>query len=293
MCLFCRKYGPKSVLNINVINKKSRGVIFYLSEAELRLSLKDKMVSQKPGDNHSGEKTALGNSPAILDENLQRLDRLANLGTLSAGIAHEIKNALVPIKTFVEMMLEKSDDRELAVTVEREVKRLDSMVSQMLRFASPRPTTFTAVQVHDVLDISLRLLQHQITGKMISVKRDFRAVPGIVRGDEAQLQQVIMNLLLNALEAMGTSGALTISTEIIEENGGTHLMHVNIQDTGMGIKKENLERVFEPFFTTKKNGTGLGLAISQRVAREHHGKIEAQSEPGKGSTFVISLPLMK
>ncbi len=244
-------------------------------------------------ENHSGEKNTQGKSPAILDENLQRLDRLANLGTLSAGIAHEIKNALVPIKTFVELMLEKSDDRELAITVDREVKRLDSMVSQMLRFASPRPTTFTAVQVHDVLDISLRLLQHQITGKMISVTRDFRAMPGVVRGDEAQLQQVIMNLLLNALEAMGTSGVLTISTEIIEDNGDTHLMRINIQDSGMGIKKENLERVFEPFFTTKKNGTGLGLAISQRVAREHHGKIEAQSEPGQGSTFVISLPLMK
>jgi signal transduction histidine kinase len=259
----------------------------------LRLTLAEEMVSQEPIKNHSGEKTALENSSAILDENLQRLDRLANLGTLSAGIAHEIKNALVPIKTFVELMLEKSDDRELAITVEREVKRLDSMVSQMLRFASPKPTTFTTVQVHDVLDISLRLLQHQITGKMISVTRDFRAVPGVVRGDEAQLQQVVMNLLLNALEAMGTSGTLTISTEIIEGNGGAHLMRINIQDTGMGIKKENLERVFEPFFTTKKSGTGLGLAISQRVAREHQGNIEAQSEPGKGSTFIFSLPLLK
>ena len=251
------------------------------------------MVSQEPIKNGGGKETARENGPAILDENLQRLDRLANLGTLSAGIAHEIKNALVPIKTFVELMLEKADDRELAVTVEREVKRLDSMVSQMLRFASPKPTTFASVQVHDVLDISLRLLQHQITGKMISVTRDFRAVPGVVRGDEAQLQQVIMNLLLNALEAMGTSGVLTISTEIIEENRGTHLMRINFHDTGMGIKKENLDRVFEPFFTTKKNGTGLGLAISQRVAREHHGRLEAQSEPGKGSTFIFSIPLMK
>ena len=259
----------------------------------MRFILKGEMVSHEKMENHSGVKTSPESSPAILDENLQRLDRLANLGTLSAGIAHEIKNALVPIKTFVELMLEKSDDRELALTVEREVKRLDSMVSQMLRFASPKPTTFTAVQLHDVLDISLRLLQHQITGKMISVTRDFRAVPGIVNGDEAQLQQVVMNLLLNALEAMGTNGTLTISTEIIADNGGDHLMRIHFHDTGMGIKKENLDRVFEPFFTTKKNGTGLGLAISQRVAREHHGRLEAQSEPGKGSTFIFSLPLMK
>ena len=232
-----------------------------------------------------------GISSASLDENLSRLDRLANLGTLSAGIAHEIKNGLVPIKTFVELMIEKSDDRELALSVERELKRINSLVSQMLRFAAPKPATFAPVQIHDVLDISLLLLQHQINGKMISVSRDFRAVPGVIRGDEAQLQQVVMNLLLNALEAMGPDGTLTISTETIQNGDGNHLLRVIVQDTGMGIAEVNLERVFEPFFTTKRNGTGLGLAISQRVAREHHGKIEAHSSPGKGSTFTILLPV--
>jgi signal transduction histidine kinase len=125
------------------------------------------------------------------------------------------------------------------------------------------------------------------------VTRDFRAMPGVIRGDEAQLQQVIMNLLLNALEAMGTDGTLTITTDIAAGDNNDHWLKINIQDTGTGIAKENLARVFEPFFTTKKNGTGLGLAISQRVAREHQGKIEAQSEPAKGSTFIISLPLPK
>lgn len=250
------------------------------------------MVSRKPVVPAGGtEHTAYGDSPTSLDENLQRLDRLANLGTLSAGLAHEIKNALVPIKTFVELTIQKSDDKDLAIAVERELKRLDSMVTQMLRFGVPRPTAFVSVQVHDVLDVSLRLLQHQISGKMISVTRDFRAVPGIVRGDEAQLQQVVMNLLLNALESMGFSGALTISTEMIQIETGAHWLKICVHDTGMGISKENLARLFEPFFTTKKNGTGLGLAISQRVAREHQGKIEAQSEIGKGSIFTISLPV--
>src|SRR5580658_3139070 len=113
------------------------------------------MVSPKPVENASGPgTTAWVNSSTTLDENLQRLDRLANLGTLSAGIAHEIKNALVPIKTFVQLTLEKSDDRDLAIAVERELKRLDSMVSQMLRFAAPKHAAFSSVQVHDVLDIS-------------------------------------------------------------------------------------------------------------------------------------------
>lgn len=228
-------------------------------------------------------------STAVSDANLQRLDRLANLGTLSAGIAHEIKNGLVPIRTFIQLMLEKSEDRELAVSVERELKRIDSMVSQMLRFAAPKPAVFAQVRVQEVLDTSLRLLQHQIDDKMISVKRDYQAAPGVVDGDEAQLQQVVMNLLLNAVEAMTVNGVLTVSTNL---SGGQRdgSLEIHVKDTGVGIPKENLDRIFEPFFTTKRNGTGLGLAISQRVVSEHHGRIEAQSETGKGATFIISLP---
>lgn len=234
------------------------------------------------------EKSELWKSSANSDKHLQRLDRLANLGTLSAGIAHEIKNGLVPIKTFVELMLQKSDDRDLAATVERELNRIESLLCQMLRFGGPKPVEFAPVKVHEVLEISLKLLQHQIDAKMVSVEREFKAAPSVIHGDEAQLQQVVMNLLLNALESMNANGVITISTETAQ---GGSLLKINIQDTGIGIPKENLSRVFEPFFTTKKNGTGLGLAISQRVAQEHHGKIEARSDAGKGSTFTISLPM--
>jgi signal transduction histidine kinase len=279
----CLKFMGKTAFFICRIPLPS---LFFKSEMASKTSSEDVRA-------HVKEKNEPRISPTSLDENLQRLDRLANLGTLSAGIAHEIKNGLVPIQTFVELMAQKSDDRELAASVQREIKRINSLVSQMLRFAVPRPTTFRNVHVHDVLDISLRLLQHQFTAKMITVARDFRAVPGIIRGDEDQLQQVIMNLMLNALEAMGTEGTLTISTEIAAGDNRDHWLKIGIRDTGMGIPQENLQRVFEPFFTTKKNGTGLGLAISQRVAREHQGKIEAQSEHGKGSTFIISLPLTK
>jgi two-component system sensor histidine kinase HydH len=235
------------------------------------------------------KKSASWDAAPVSQENLQRLDRLVNLGTLSAGIAHEIKNGLTAIKTFVELLMQKSEERELAEVVARELARIDSMVSQMLRFAAPKPVAFANVRVHDVLEHSLRLLQHQINAKMISVKRDYRAVSHTVRGDEAQLQQVFMNLLFNALEAMGTNGALTISTEIGSLKGG-RLLKIQIQDTGVGIAPENLSRLFEPFFTTKKNGTGLGLAISQRIVQEHSGKIDVHSQVHKGSTFSISLP---
>jgi signal transduction histidine kinase len=215
--------------------------------------------------------SAKWDAAAVSQENLQRLDRLVNLGTLSAGIAHEIKNGLTAIKTFVELA------------------RIDSMVSQMLRFASPKPAAFTTVRVHDVLEHSLRLMQHQVNAKMISVRRDYRAISHNVRGDEAQLQQVFMNLLFNALEAMGTNGLLTVSTEIVNVKGA-RILKVQIQDNGVGVSNENLARLFEPFFTTKKNGTGLGLAISRRIIDEHHGKIEVLSEANKGSAFSILLP---
>ncbi len=227
---------------------------------------------------------------------MQRLDRLANLGTLSAGVAHEIKNGLTPIKTFIELLLQRSEEmelgkeeKELAVVVAKELARIDSMASQMLKFAAPRAAAFSSLQVQDVLEHSIRLLQHQLTAKMISVTRDYRARLDTARADEARLQQVFMNILFNAVEAMGANGTLTLSTEIAETGGKEYLL-VKIQDTGVGISAENLPRLFEPFFTTKKNGTGLGLAISQRIIMEHEGKIEVKSELYKGSTFAISLP---
>ena len=155
----------------------------------------------------------------------------------------------------------------------------------MLRFAAPNRAAFTTVRVHDVLDHSLRLMQHQVSGKLVSLQRHYQAEPDTVRGDDAQLQQVFMNLLLNALEAMGTNGVLTVKTETVKDERNERHLRINIQDTGVGIAPENLEHLFEPFFTTKKNGTGLGLAISQRIALEHHGMIHVQSDPGKGSTF--------
>ena len=221
-------------------------------------------------------------------ENLRRLDRLANLGVVSAGIAHEIKNGLVAVKTFVEILLEKGEDTEMATMVRQELKRIDALASQMMRLSSPKPTTRTTVSVHRVLDHSLRLLEHQLSGRMIMLKRDYRARPDTVRGDESQLQQAFMNLVFNGLEAIGSNGELTVRTETFP--GGPGGVKIFFQDTGPGIAPEHLSRLFEPFFTTKKNGTGLGLAISRRVAEDHHGSIEVASGPGGGSIFIVSLP---
>ena len=229
-------------------------------------------------------------STPVFEQNLRRLDRLAGLGTLSASMAHEIKNGMVAIKTFVDLLAQKGQDTELTEVVGRELERINALATQMLRFAAPNRAAFTTVRIHDVLDHSLRLMQHQISGKLISLQRHYKADPDTVRGDDAQLQQALMNLLLNALEAMGTNGVLTVNTETVKGERSERQLRINIQDTGVGIAPENLGRLFEPFFTTKTNGTGLGLAISQRIALEHHGSIRVQSEPGKGSRFSLSLP---
>jgi two-component system sensor histidine kinase HydH len=235
------------------------------------------------------QKSAPWISTLATPEKIQRLDQLANLGMLSAGMAHEIKNGMVAIKTFVDLLLEKNQDAELGEVVRHELERINAIVTQMLRMAAPASAHFKTVRVHELLDHSLRLLQPQISGKLIAVVKHYRAEADAVRGDDAQLQQTFMNLFLNAIEAMGPNGTLTVSTEITDSaNGGA--LKIKISDTGAGIAPEILPHLFEPFFTTKKNGTGLGLAICQRILLEHHGAMEVQTETGQGSKFCISLP---
>jgi two-component system sensor histidine kinase AtoS len=247
------------------------------------------MVSKKPKKTTGGKAADAPAACGSLQENLRRLDRLASIGLIAASAAHEIKNGLVAIHTFTEVLLEKSEDAEMAGMVRRELKRIDSLVTQMLRFAAPKPASLSPVSVHQVLDHSLRLLEHQMNGRQISLKRDYRAVPGVVHGDESQLQQVFMNLMLNAIEAIHGKGEVIVRTETVADGVGSKKLKVYITDSGQGIAPEHLSRLFEPFFTTKKHGTGLGLAVCQRVAQEHRGYIEVQSEPGRGSTFIVSL----
>jgi signal transduction histidine kinase len=247
-------------------------------------------MSSSPSEKKKTGSTAAGAEGRDLQENLRRLDRLANLGLVSAGLAHEIKNGLVAVKTYVEILLEKGEDTEMATMVRRELKRIDALASQMLKLSAPKSTLRNTLPVHEVLDHSLRLLEHQMSGRMIVLKRDYRARPDTVRGDESQLQQAFMNLVLNGMEAIGNNGELTVRTEIFPNGTERGRLKISFQDTGPGIAPEHLSLLFEPFFTTKKNGTGLGLAISRRVAEDHQGSIEVASGPGGGSIFIVSLP---
>ena len=150
-----------------------------------------------------------------LERHIEQLDRLATLGTLAAGMAHEIKNALVAGKTFVDLLLEQHQDTELVEVVRREMGRIDALVSRMLKFAGPGRPTFTQVRLHEILDHSLRLVQPQLDGKLVSLSRSFLASPDALHGDDHQLQQAFVNLFLNALEAMGPNGTLSVTTETL------------------------------------------------------------------------------
>jgi len=229
-----------------------------------------------------------------LEQNLRQMDRLASIGTLSASMAHEVKNALVAVKTFVDLLITNNQDAPLTDIVGREMKRIDSIVSQMLRFGGPARPTLGTVHLHQVLDQSLNLVQHHLEGRKIKLLRSLNALPDTVRGDAYQLEQAFINLFFNALDAMGADGVLHVSTEFVPaESSATNqspVVQVIVQDNGIGIPADNLSRLFEPFFTTKPNGTGLGLPITRRIIEEHRGSIAVTSEPHQGTKFVLSLP---
>ena len=233
-----------------------------------------------------------------LELNMRRLDLLASIGTLSASMAHEIKNALVAVKTFLELLLSQNQDAELASIVSREMKRIDSIVSQMLKFAGPAKPTFSSVQLHQVLEHSIRLIEQKIDEKDVALDLSLEARPDLIKGDDYQLEQAFFNLFLNALEAMPPKGRLRVSTERYQQSGALRenearetMLKITVADTGSGIPTENIDRLFEPFFTTKINGTGLGLPITRRIIQEHGGNISVESQLGHGTTFSVYLPV--
>ena len=243
-----------------------------------------------------------------LELQIRRSDRLASLGTLSAGMAHEIKNPLVSIKTFAQLLPERyheSDFREtFSSLIVHEIDRIDSLVNQLLRFARPAKPLLRPMHVHEVLEKTLQLVQHRLYQKEIKLNRTLEASLDTIRADADQMEQVFLNFFLNAMDAMKRGGELTVETEIrTGDSLVTHLLPeaekrrealcISIRDTGVGIKKEDIARVFDPFFTTKDFGTGLGLSVVHGIIEEHGGQIEVESEVAKGTAFHIFLPLVR
>jgi PAS domain S-box-containing protein len=243
-----------------------------------------------------------------LELQIRRSDRLASLGTLSAGMAHEIKNPLVSIKTFAQLLPERYLDSDFRETfsnlIGHEIDRIDSLVNQLLRFARPAKPLLKPMHVHTVLEKSLQLVGHRLYHKEIKLTRSWQADVDTIRADADQLEQVFLNFFLNAMEAMKPGGEMVVSTEVrpvaqwvtavTGTNGDVHeVLRITIRDNGEGIRSEDIPHVFDPFFTTKDYGTGLGLSVVHGIIQEHAGQIEVESELSKGTAFHILLPLVR
>jgi len=235
-------------------------------------------------------------------ERMKERDRLAALGQMAAGLAHEIRNPLGAIKGAAQLLqpsaaghsgVDPASKEFLSIIVE-EVNRLNKIVSQFLDYARPYRGEQEPLEVNDVVRKTLQLLTKEAEGKGMEVVPSL--VDGLppVRADAEQLVQVFLNLSLNALQAMPDGGRLFVSTAIrraTRRGAAAAFLEVRFRDTGVGIPPGDLRNLFIPFFTTKEKGTGLGLPISQRIIENHGGTIEVRSQPGMGATFTVLLPV--
>lgn len=218
--------------------------------------------------------------------------KLASIGRLAAGIAHEINNPLTGVLTFAHLLKQKptmdEQSREDIDVIVRETTRVREIVQGLLNFARESPPQKQSLDINEVLSQTMTLVRSQKEFHKITVEERLTSNLPYILGDKNQLQQVFLNLSLNACEAMEKGGTLSISTSV--RNGN---VIISFRDTGCGIKQEHMERIFDPFFTTKPvgKGTGLGLSVSYGIIEQHGGSIDVESEEGKGSTFTITLPV--
>lgn len=239
-----------------------------------------------------------------LEEDLKRADRLSMMGTLAAGLAHEIRNPLGGIKGAAQLLRRSLvDDPSLLEYINimiREVDRVNQLIEQLLDLSRPAKLNLVPLNIHEVLDDVLALEGPTIVEAQINVKKDFDPSLPPIRGDRGRLTQVFLNLVKNAFQAMKGPATLTVTTRAetdfhIRGQGTARdkFIWVEIEDQGVGINDGDLSQIFSPFFTTKNTGTGLGLAVCYRIIKEHGGLIRVQSAEGKGTTFKVSLVVAK
>jgi signal transduction histidine kinase len=231
---------------------------------------------------------------------LRRADRLSSLGLLTAGLAHEIRNPLVAIRTFTQLLPERYNDAEFRDGFQglalKEVDRICGLINDLLSFARPSRPKVIQENMNDAVDGIIRILESEAKEKNVEITRDFTAGLPTVWIDREQMKQVFMNLILNAIQAMKRGGSISIATRphSKDQSGQAgQFVQVEIQDTGMGIPEENLDHIFDPFFTNKDEGSGLGLSISHQIVQEHGGYITVESKAGVGTSFFVNIPVGK
>ena len=230
-----------------------------------------------------------------LEQSARRSEKLAALGTLAAGLAHELNNPIGVISSRIEVMLMEAESQQLPPllledlrVLHRHAMRVARIARGLLSFARPGHGGQGPVDLNQVVEETLLLAEKQIARAGITIRRSL--APGLppIRGDAGTLQQVVLNLVTNAGEAIDGPGEIRIETRTVPEPAGA--VQLTVSDTGAGIAPEALPRIFDPFYTTKAEGTGLGLSVSHGIVRDHGGTIDVQSRPGFGTTFVLTFP---
>ncbi len=309
-----RMLSNLSSLLISLILSAVIFLLLYLIVIKPISKLSSKMTMAKEGDltvrselTQSDEVGDLGRSFDSMIEKLQntrlelekyhfrqmeRADRLASVGELASGIAHEIRNPLAGIAGAVQVLSKefKGDKQKVKIVQEilQQIRRMDKSVKDLLNYASPSIPTFGMGNINEIVEKSLFFVTQQPKARGIKVVKELdQNLPPMKRLDEKQIQQVLLNLFLNALNAMEGNGILRIATFI--ENGSTVV--IEVEDTGKGIPEDEIDKLFTPFYTTRVEGTGLGLSISSRIVEQHGGNISIKSKVNEGTCMKVSLPL--
>jgi signal transduction histidine kinase len=226
---------------------------------------------------------------------IRRADRLASLGALTAGLAHEIRNPLVAIKTFTQLLPERLEDEEFRNQflniASSEVDRISSLVNELLEFARPSDPRLEFEDINGILDGMILLVSTESKKKHVEVSKNFTPDLPPVKIDREQIKQVFLNILLNAIEATPEDGQIRVRTRSFVKPGGETFVQVEFTDNGQGIPRDYIEEIFNPFFTTKNKGSGLGLSISNQIVQDHHGYIFVESELNRGTSFFVNLPV--
>jgi len=221
---------------------------------------------------------------------MSRADKLATIGELAAGAAHEIRNPLTAIKSTLQYLgtkIKEDKENNLLENALNETERIDEILSALLSFAWPSEIKKEAEDLIKILDESLELISFQARKMKVETMRIYPRDPVILTFDKSQLKQLFLNLFLNSVQSMPDGGELKIEIQRLPDEK----ILISISDSGEGIPEENLDKIFDPFFTTKKGGTGLGLSICYGIIQSHKGKIEIKNNSGKGTTAFIQLPV--
>lgn len=229
-----------------------------------------------------------------LEERLLRQERLASIGLLAAGVAHEVNTPLTGISSYVQMLLSEMDETDPRFSVLKKIEsqsvRASSIANSLLKFSRGESSDLEQLNLNDILEDTLSLFESQILGKNIKIKKKLARDLPLISGNRNKLQQVFLNILMNSRDALPSEGQIKLESKFEDER-----IIVKIADNGIGIAKEDMIRIFDPFYTTKGKGkgTGLGLSISYGIIQEHHGEIYVESVPGQLTEFSVEFPVGK